>query len=322
MKFFWNIIILLCACISCTAPDQSFQKWISPNGKVKVIATTSMIGDLVREIGGSHVDTLVLIRGELDPHSYELVKGDDEKLQYADIVFYNGLGLEHGASLSHFLKSNTNAFAVGEAVNRKVPEKILYTEEGTIDPHIWMDVSLWIEAAKEITNQFIQVDEKHTAFYQNNAKKLIQEMVQLEYFIKTTFQNIHPEKRYLVTSHDAFQYFARRYLADDNEDIAAKKERVCAPEGLAPEGEITPGDIEKVMQFLNRHNISVIFAESNVSPLSLKKISSDAKNRGLTVSIAQEKLYGDSMPSVDGNKIAYIEMLRHNATIIAEYLDR
>jgi manganese/zinc/iron transport system substrate-binding protein len=74
--------------------QEDFRKWTEDNGKIKVLSTTAMINDLVKQIGQDRVDTLTLIQGELDPHSYQLVKGDDEKLGFATLIFYSGLGLE------------------------------------------------------------------------------------------------------------------------------------------------------------------------------------------------------------------------------------
>ena len=111
LKFFGILLLASMLFVSLTGCGrksgraQKFSKWMAPNGKVKILSTTAQIGDLVEEIGGDRMDYWVLIQGDLDPHSYELVKGDDEKLSRADRVFYNGLGLEHGASLLNTLQN-------------------------------------------------------------------------------------------------------------------------------------------------------------------------------------------------------------------------
>src|SRR5579863_3754340 len=114
-------------------------------GKLKTLSTIAQIADLVTEIGGDRIQSAVLVQGDLNPHTYELVKGDDEKIQQADFVFYNGLGLEHGASVASMISSHPHAFAIGDSIQKLHPEKILW-KGNTQDPHIWMDISLWKEA--------------------------------------------------------------------------------------------------------------------------------------------------------------------------------
>lgn len=314
-NLFFLISLLL---VACSTQENSLKAWFKNNEKKKILCTTSMIGDLVEGIGGTRIDVLTLIDGELDPHSYELVKGDDEKLRFADLIFYNGLGLEHGASLSYYLYHNVKAVPVGNLLQKEYPEEILYTSEGTIDPHIWMDIHLWLKAAALIVEKLIHFDPEGKREYMANYEKLKKELEELDFEIREKFFSLESSKRYLVTSHDAFQYFARRYLAEEGE--LDWRKRLSSPEGLAPEGEISPNDIKNVLSFLEKNNIFVIFPESNVSQISLQKIASDAKKMGLSVNIARGILYGDTMPKVSENARRYVEMHRHNADVIVKQL--
>ena len=126
MKALWILVLL---CISaCSGPERAdeWKQWKTDNGKVKVLTTIAMIADLVKAIGDGHVDTLTLIKGELDPHSYQLVKGDDEKFASAQLIFFNGLGLEHGPSLQQQLYHSPNAIGLGDKIKDADPKKILY----------------------------------------------------------------------------------------------------------------------------------------------------------------------------------------------------
>src|SRR5580692_1061201 len=116
--------VFLCSCLfmSCTSSSSDIDRWTTTNGKVKVLSTTAMIDDIVGYVGGARVDHISLILGEIDPHGYELVKGDDEKISLAEIIFYNGLGLEHGASLRYALNHHPCAIALGNRVQREAPE--------------------------------------------------------------------------------------------------------------------------------------------------------------------------------------------------------
>ena len=121
------------------------------------------------------------------------------------------------------------------------------------------------------------------------------------------------EKRYLVTSHDAFQYFTKSYLAEPGE--IDWHDRFAAPEGLAPEGQLNPRDIQKIIDYLRVRKISVLFPESNVSRDSIRKIASAGRELGLEIRVCSEPLYGDSMSG-----LGYLEMMQRNAETIAKHL--
>ena len=282
---------------------------MAPGGKLKILSTTAQIGDLVSEVGGERVSSRVLIQGDLDPHSYELVKGDGEKFDRADLIFYNGLGLEHGASLSARLSSDPKASALGDQAPR---EKILKRGEAA-DPHIWMDISLWAETVPPIVQRLSEKDPGGAAYYEERGRTLSQRMVQAHEKIRSRLLSVPSEKRYLVTSHDAFHYFTRSYLAD-SVDLDWRS-RFAAPDGVAADGQLNPNDIRKIIDFLKEKNISVLFPESNVSRDSIRKIASAGREFGLTIRICQEALYGDSMSG-----LSYFEMMEKNADTIARHL--
>ena len=311
--------ILLGSLVGCFSKNERatrFGNWMAPNGKVKVLSTIAQIGDLVEEIGGERVDGLVLIEGDLDPHSYELVKGDDEKISRADAIFYNGLGLEHGASLSNSLRMHPKGLSIGDFIKDHLNQKIIMNNR-SVDPHIWMDISLWKEAVDPIVEQLISIDPEGEKFYRSQADKLKIKMDEAHLDLFNTLQKVPAEKRYLVTSHDAFHYFTKAYLTD-KKDGAAWMERVAAPEGLAPDGQLNPSDIFAIIDYLRAKKISVIFPESNVSRDSIKKIMAAGREMGLEIHICSEVLYGDAMGKQ--GKLHYLEMMRHNGDVISRYL--
>lgn len=304
------------------APNQNqFKNWMTPNGKIKVLSTIAMIDDLVKEIGGDYVDHHVLIKGDLDPHSYQLVKGDDEKIIFAHLIFYNGLGLEHGASLQRHLQMTPKSISVGDYILNENPDLIIKVD-GQLDPHIWMDVSLWSKAIPVIVEALSKQDERHAEYFQNNGKALQKHLEELHGEIKQKLHAIPENKRYLVTSHDAFNYFTRAYLADNSEkEFQDWQKRFAAPEGLAPESQLSTTDIKNILNHLKLYQIKVIFPESNVSKDSLRKILDAGKKEGLSLTIATQVLYADAMgkPGSDGD--SYEKMMRHNAGTIASYLN-
>lgn len=296
------------------------KKWMEPNGKIKVLSTTSMIDDLVKEVGGAHVDSTVLISSELDPHSYQLVKGDDEKLSFADVIFFNGLGLEHGASLQSYLSQSKKAISLGGQLHNHYPSLILYYKK-QIDPHIWMDVSLWSKIVPYIVESLQAKDPSHAKEYESNGEKLIAQMLETHHQIRSELQAIPSYKRYLVTSHDAFNYFTRSYLSDNEEAENDWKLRFVAPEGLAPESQISPFDIQEIILHLARYEIHVIFSESNVNRDSIRKIVQASNEKQLNVRIANISLFADAMgrPGSDGD--TYLKMMKHNSRTIATELN-
>lgn len=311
------IFLIFVGCsLGSTDHVQEFKEWMQPNGKLKVLSTIAMIHDLVQQIGGEHIDQITLIKGELDPHSYQLVKGDDEKLAFSDIIFFNGLGLEHGPSLQNYLLHNPKAIPLGNKVMDEDRSQIIYYKE-QVDPHIWMDVSIWTKTISYIVEALASKDPAHAEVYRTNGSKLYDELMEVHYSIKNLLGEIPDSKRFLVTSHDAFNYFTRAYLAADGEPEISWRERFVAPEGLAPESQISATDIQNIICHLKKYHIFMIFPESNVNRDSIRKIINAAKEKKLDVKMANTSLYADAMGGPGSSGDNYQKMMLHNAQAIA-----
>ncbi len=245
----------------------------------------------------------------MDPHSYELVKGDDEKFSMAQIVFYNGLGLEHSGSLITQLKSHAHAVAIGEAI-REQDATLILEERGQIDPHIWLDVSIWKRGVDPIVAHLTALDPEGADDYLARGAQVKGELEKLDLHIQETMNVIPSEKKYLVTSHDAFNYFARRYLhADEN-----WKSRFCAPEGLAPDGQLGFIDLERVIAHVEKNRIRTVFPEANVSQDSLHKIVDICHAKNIEIHLASKTLFSDTL-----SEFTYDEMMRHNTAVLHEH---
>jgi manganese/zinc/iron transport system substrate-binding protein len=317
------ILSLLLFSLGCerTSSNPIQDPWMAPNGKLKILCTLAMISDLVQQIGGDHVETSTLIKKGLNPHSYQLVKGDNEKLLFADLIFSNGLGLEHGPSLVSFLKNHSKCIAVGEQISREHPHSIIKID-GEIDPHIWMDVSLWSKSIPLITAALSQKDPEHARYFQKNADILIHQLHQLHQQVREQMKAIPEKQRYLITSHDAFNYFGRAYLTEPNEQEGeAWRLRVASPEGIAPESQLGIAHIQQMLDFMIQHNLHVLFPESNVSRDSIRKVAATAKYKGIKTTIATEPLYSDEMGEPGSTGDSYVKMIQHNAKTIAFYLN-
>jgi manganese/zinc/iron transport system substrate-binding protein len=316
-------ILLICGCSTDHHQKRQahFKQWIQNNGKVKVLSTTAMVNDIVKQVGGERVDTMTLIEGQLDPHSYQLVKGDDEKLNFAQIIFYSGLGLEHGPSLHHYLIKNPKSISLGDQIDRQNPGVVIYVREQK-DPHIWMDISLWSRAIPFIVESLSKQDPEHSTFYQTNGQKLQAEMAKVHLEVKEIMHHVPANKRYLVTSHDAFNYFARAYLSEDEElDSGDWEKRFAAPEGLAPESQLSSTDIKAIIDHLRRYQVHLLFPESNVSRDSIRKIVQAGQAQGIDVKIACCPLYSDAMGQPGSEGDSYLKMILYNARTLSGHMD-
>ena len=306
---------MLFSCSSGSDQKEAIKRYFEVNGNLKVLSTTPMIEDFVREIGGGQVDSLSLIQGDLDPHSYELVKGDGEKIENADVIFSSGLGLEHGASLRFRLK-NSGTVALGDYLFESNPELFIMID-GCVDPHFWMDIALFARVIDPIVQELSAKDKKHGPVFEERGKALKNRLLSFDQACFEKMQSLPESKRFLVTSHDAFRYFTRKYLAETNEKEWFK--RVASPEGLAPDGQMSTFDIQRVCDFLFDQDVRVVFPETNVNRDALNKILSICREKGLSVKISDIPLYGDAMGSRGTGADTYLQMMEHNISTLYHF---
>ncbi|SCA62426.1 Uncharacterized metal-binding lipoprotein TC_0338 [Chlamydiales bacterium SCGC AG-110-M15] len=321
--FILIILATLSACSNGNVGEQQskVQSWFQEEDRIKVLSSIGMIDDLVRIIGGDHVNHITLILGNIDPHAYELVKGDGEKLEAADIIFYNGVGLEHGPSLKRSLETHPRAISLGGTL-RKRSAHLFLEFDGLLDPHFWMDVSMWRRTVPIIIKELSHFAPSHKKSFEENGRQLMEDLLTEHEEIIKMMTGISPEKRFLVSSHDAFNYFARAYLATRKEKTVEMWGKRCvSPEGLAPESQISTSDIQRIMDHMKMFNLRVLFTESNVSKDSIKKIVDAGSQLGMDFVIADETLFGDAMGPEGSSEATYIGMLRHNARVIKTYLN-
>jgi manganese/zinc/iron transport system substrate-binding protein len=286
--------------------------WMKDNGKIKALCTTAFVGNLVRSVGGDNVAVLDLVNGQNDPHSYQLVKGDDEKFRRADIVFSSGLGLEQGSSLTRYL-SLYKACSVGDYIARITQGAIFIGP--TVDPHIWMDISLWVRGAKIVAQRLSEKRPDLSEYFRKKASETIKKFMGVHVRLRKILQSIPQEKRYLVTTHDAFHYFCRAYLSTPRERKSEEwKKRCIAPEGFSPESQISTQNLNEVVAYILQHKVKEIFSELGMNQDSLRKVVEVCREKGHQVFISKDFLYSDTM----GPQESYEEMMEHNVHTIHE----
>ncbi|MCH9620787.1 MAG: Periplasmic zinc-binding protein TroA [Chlamydiia bacterium] len=301
--FYISIFLVSALIFSCFFPGNNKIE----NEKKTILSTTVMIDSVLKQIVEDKFSLSVLIEGEIDPHSYQMKKGDVEKLERAELVFANGLSLEHNPSLLYHLKSKKAIF-LGDELLKSSPDCIICANS-EVDPHIWMDLELMQQVVDRICEKVVQLDEQNTEFYLRNASVLKEEMKSLDLKIKSIMEKVPEHKRYLVSSHDAFNYFVRRYFHQQNE------ERLFSMQGLSPEAEISLKRMSQVIDFIKEHKVEAIFYEPNLPKDAIWKVIEICKKFDVDVKISPDPLYGDTLGGM-----SYLEMMEHNATVISKNL--
>lgn len=280
--------------------------------KVRVVATTSMLTDLVRAVGGDRVEVQGLMGPGVDPHLYKPTAADVARLQKAQLIVYNGLMLEGqmGELLGRVARSR-RVVSVGEAVPA---ERLLRPEgaEGHPDPHIWGDAELWSLCVAPVAQALQELDPAGAADYTARAKSHQAELLKTHAWAKERAQSIPAERRILITSHDAFNYLGRAYGFE-----------VVGVQGISTVSEAGLADVVKVTDFIKQKGVRAVFVESSVPKATIERISRDsgAKIGG--------ELFSDAlgtpgkMRQVNGESYdegTVVGMLRHNINTIVEAL--
>ena len=279
--------------------------WISPQllnsqDKLQIVASASMIADITENIVGDlhHVQMIVPIGG--DPHLHEPTPSDARMVAMADLIIINGLTFE---GWINELIENSGTEAEVITVTEGVEILRSQTYQNSVDPHAWMDASNGIIYAKNIGKALIEIDPRNREYYSKNLEEYTSQLLKLDSEIEAAIMTIPEQQRVLITSHDAFQYYGKRYGI-----------RLEAIMGISTEAEAQTSDIIRVNNVISEKNVPAIFIESTINPKLIEQLASDNN-----VSIGG-KLYADSLGDDKSPASTYIKMLRHNTTTIVNAL--
>lgn len=288
-----------------TASDEA--QAFSEEHPIQVVATTSIIADLVRQIGGDLVSVEGLMGPGVDPHLYQASEGDVSALTGADLVFYNGLHLE-GKMVEIFEQMEGRRMPV-HAVTRGLDEEVLLasTQYSTShDPHIWFDPALWAHAAQRVGVVLSDRAPEYAERFGNAADEYVVALDSLSAWAQREMAAIPQKNRMLVTSHDAFGYFGRAFDID-----------VHGLQGISTVLEAGTADVRDLAAFVAARKIPALFLESSISPRGMEAVREAVRARGFEVQIGGT-LYGDALGSPGSDSDTYIGMLRSNIlTIVA-----
>lgn len=277
--------------------------------RLRIVATTGMIGDMVRGIVADKADLETLMGEGVDPHLYKATVSDVRALGKADVVVSNGLMLE-GRMSDIFPKLSQRGALVIE-VGSALDDGVLLHPEGAHghpDPHIWMDPTLWAKCARYVAKKLAERDPANATTYRVNAERMCTEWAAADARIARAIGTVEANRRVLVTAHDAFSYFGRKYSVT-----------VMGIQGVSTESESGLADIRRLVDILVERKIPAVFVETSVSEKNVRALIEGAQARGHALTIGGS-LYSDAMGKAGTKEGTYIGMIEANASTIVRAL--
>lgn len=279
-----------------------------PSGPLRIVATTGMIADTATRIAGDRAQVIGLMGPGVDPHLYKASESDVRKLAEADLILYNGLHLEGkmGDILVKLARTRP-VVAVSEAIpesERREPPEM----QGQYDPHVWFDVQLWAHTLDPIAEALAEIVPEGAEQFRQNAETYRRELIELDSWVTGRIAEIPVERRILVTAHDAFGYFGRRYQIE-----------VVGLQGISTLSEAGLKDVDRVVELVVTRGVRAVFIESSVPRRSIEAVQAAVRSRGHEVAIGGE-LFSDAMGAAGSPEGTYPGMVRHNVDTIVEAL--
>lgn len=296
-------VVLLLACGTTTSRNEAVD-----DKRPVVVVTTNLLADAVQRIVKDTVRVEALMGAGVDPHLYKASIGDLRTLLDADFVFYQGLHLEGklGEVLDK-LGRTKNVIALADQV---ATTKIRYVDanRSVPDPHIWFDVQIWKEVVEMTCLKLSEELPSYARFFRENTNEYLIELDQLDQYIHQQISTVSREKRVLITSHDAFNYFGSAY------DI-----EVRGLQGISTLSDFGLKDISDLVKLILDRNIPAVFVETSVSSRSLEAVAAGVQERGGNLHIGG-MLYTDALGETGTKTASYIGMMKYNVETIVNGL--
>ena len=268
----------------------------------KIIATASMIADMAQNIVGDKFEVTTIVPIGKDPHTYEPTPSDATMVAHAKVVLKNSLTFE-GWLEKLIDNSGTKAKVITVTEGIDVIESVAYANSA--DPHAWMSASNGLKYVENIKNAIVAFDVANKDYYEANYTAYTKKLKGLDEYIKTQVSTIPADQRILITSHDAFQYFGRRY------DI-----RLESILGTSTDAQAQTSDIVRLNKVIKENNVPAVFIESTVNPKMLQQL---ANSNDITIG---GSLFSDSIGDKDSDAPTYYDMLKYNTDVIVKALSR
>jgi zinc/manganese transport system substrate-binding protein len=264
-----------------------------------VITSFSILGDVTQQIGGERIQVHNLIDTDQDAHMYQLVSKDLRKMRTAKLILLNGLGLEPLSLQRAAQQSHVPLVIVTNGIHPLMMADDGHDHHQHTDPHVWNDPVLMQTYARNIANALISVDPQGKAYYQQRLTAYQQQLAGLNAWASKTFSTVSPEKRKVLTGHDAFAYMAKRYQI-----------QFIAPQGVSTEAEPSARQVAAIISQIRRDHIKAIFIENIKNPKMVQRIASETQTK------ISGRLYSDAL-SKGAPAATYIDMFRYNVNAIS-----
>ena len=284
------------------------------DGRLRVVTTTSLIADLARQIGGDDIQVESLMGPGVDPHLYRARESDVQRMVDADLILYTGLHLEGkmGDVLEGVARRGIGVEPVAETVGEDalIPATgAMVTAGGTFDPHVWMDVALWRRAAVAVADALAAADPAHAPAFRARSLAYDARLDSLDAYVRTRVAELPPERRVLVTAHDAFNYFGKAYGVD-----------VRGLQGISTATEAGTADVRELAAFVAERRLPALFVETSVSPRAIEAVRAAVRARGWDVRVGGS-LYSDALGGPGSGADTYVGMIRSNVDTIVDGLN-
>ncbi len=292
-------------------PEQQEIKAFSGEYPIDVLCTTGQVAEMVRRVGGEHLEVTALMDHSVDPHLFKPLFDDVAKLSKADIIFYNGLHLEGRMADMFVQRARTKpTYAVTEGLVSRLDKRLREPPEfaGMYDPHVWHDVLLWSDCVQDVALVLAKLDPPHAKEYDKNAQQYLEELSQLHQHCRDEIATIPEQSRVLITAHDAFGYFGKAYGIE-----------VFGLKGISSEDEIDLAHQEEVQQMIMERKIPAVFVESTINARAIEALIEPCKAAGWDLQNGGE-LYSDALGVAGSEASTYTGMIRHNVKTIVEAL--
>lgn len=275
-----------------------------------VLCTTNILAEVSAQLLGPLQDSIrlqSLMGPGVDPHLYKASQGDLQALSEADLIIYNGLQLE--GKMSQILKNMESraVLAAAEAVPREFWLNATDYPDA-YDPHLWQDPLLWDYAVAAISEALQQQFPAYAARIDAQSETYRQRLAQLARAMDSMWQEVPEKQRVLITAHDAFKYYGRRYNLE-----------VRGLQGISTAAEYGIRDLNDLADYAAERRVKAIFVESSVSPRSIEALQRAAQDRGHAMAVGG-KLYSDALGGEGSNAETYLSMLEHNTKTMIEAL--
>jgi len=293
LEFVLGSLLLLTAC-------QSGAPGAEREGAPTVVSTVGMLGDVTREVGGDCIEVTTLMGPGVDPHLYQPGARDVRTLFYADAILFVGYGLEGqlGRILER-LEETRPTVAVAEAA--VPPALVIRTDDAYgVDPHLWMDVSLWARTVDVIARTLGDLVPNCADEMRARAHAYRRQLEALHRWVERSLATVPEAQRVLVTAHDAFAYYGRAYDLE-----------VVGIQGISTESEAAIRDIQSTVDLVVERRVPAIFVESSVNARTIRAVLAAARSRGVRLEVGSE-LYSDALGDAGTPEGTYIGMIHHN----------